>query len=105
MILFGDDENGLESKLKQLFGDSVYQYTDEQAVEDGVLIPFSVPGRDTGHRITSNAFATLQEHYRAGGYAEYSVADFLRLFFAEFLPLVPFAVQAYNQRGSEAARV
>jgi hypothetical protein len=89
----------LEDRLRALFGDNIYEYPDSQAIEDGILIPYITKNRDTGHRITTNAFTTLQEHHRANGYADYTDAQFYRFFFAELLPLVPEAHREYNRRG------
>lgn len=77
--------------------DVVFSYTDGQAIEDGVLVPFLTPtGRDTHHRITSNAFVELNEHYRPA-YPQYSEADFMRFYFTELLPLVPEAIRIYEK--------
>lgn len=82
--------------LKQLFGEVIFEYTDAQAIEDGVLIPYVVNGRDTRHRITSNAYETLRRHY-APSYPEYKEADFYRFFFNDLLPLVPEAFKQWNR--------
>ncbi|MCI0724479.1 MAG: hypothetical protein L0338_36775 [Acidobacteria bacterium] len=72
------DENS-DDLLKQLFGGNVvFEYTDAQAIEDGVLIPYVVNGRDTRHRITSNAYESLKQHY-APQYPEYKEADFYQI--------------------------
>lgn len=57
--------------LCELFGDVIFCYTDDQAIADGVLIPFVVAERDTGQRIATNAWHELKEHYRKKGYEKY----------------------------------
>ncbi|MBI4446880.1 MAG: hypothetical protein HY645_13365 [Acidobacteria bacterium] len=84
--------------MKELFGDVIYEYTDEQAVADGVLIPFIVNEKDTHHRITSNAYHELTEHYEQQGY-EYDDARYLGFFLHELLPLAPAAVREYQAGG------
>jgi hypothetical protein len=86
-----------EDWMRELFGEVISSYPDAAAVEDGILIPFVVNGRDTRHRITGNAFNQLTEFYRQNGYPTYSDADFYCFFFAELLPLVPEAVRVYEQ--------
>ena len=84
--------------LHELFGEAVFEYPDSQAVEDGVLIPFLTPqGKDTGHRITNNAYTELKEHYRGKGYADYTEKQFHDFFFNEMLCLVPAAYMEWNQ--------
>ena len=92
----GDNADDL---IKQLFGEVVFEYTDAQAIEDGILIPFVADKRDTARRITRNAYDGLKGHYRANGYAEYTEPQFYRFFFAELLPLVPAAHQEYDRGG------
>ena len=77
----------------------VFRYTDAEAVADGVLIPFRTRRGDTGHRITSNAYAELTDYHRQYGCADYDDAAFLRFFFAELLPLVPAAHETYRHAG------
>lgn len=91
------DEKNPDDFLSELFGDVVFSYTDADAIADGVLIPFLTPqGGDTRHRITSNAYHALKEHY-APQYPEYQDADFYRFFFNELLPLVPEAFRVYKR--------
>lgn len=81
-------------RLRELFGDVVYSYTDDDAVADEVLKRFLTPqGRDTRHRITTNAYHDLTDHYRPS-YPRYAEAEFMRFYFCELLPLVPFAFEA-----------
>ncbi len=47
--------------MHELFGDVIFSYTDGQAIEDGVLIPFIAGETDTRHRITRNAWNDLGE--------------------------------------------
>ena len=84
--------------------ETIYEYADKQAVEDGVIMPF-IMKTNTGlkeipsDRITANAFNSLVEHYKGKGYAEYSEVDFLSFFFNEMLILKSFAVQKYAKGG------
>lgn len=82
--------------LKQLFGDVVFSYTDAQAIEDGILIPFVANGRDTRHRITNNAYTELKEYYRGKGYSDYDEKQFYYFFFNELLPLVPASFREWR---------
>ena len=66
------DEPGPNDLLRQLFGEPIYEYGDDQAVADGILVPFVASRRDTGHRITRNAFETLKRHYGGEGYEGYT---------------------------------
>ena len=81
---------------RELFGDVIVSYTDDQAVEDGILKPFAFNGRDTRHRITGNAYHELTEHHRPV-YPTYTEQDFMRFYFAELLPLVPEALRVYEK--------
>jgi hypothetical protein len=89
VLLSGEDEQW----------DVVFSYTDSQAIEDGVLIPFLAPSGDTKHRVTRNAWEELIQHYRKKGYQDYDDAQFYRFFFAEMLPLAPFAKREYEKGG------
>jgi len=93
------DESNAGDQLADLFGEAVYSYTDRDAIEDGVLLPFLVNGRDTRHRLTTAAYEELKEHYRQKGYADYSEIQFHNFFLAELLPLVPFALRAHDKGG------
>jgi hypothetical protein len=76
--------------MRDVFGDAISTYSDNEAIEDGMLVPFvTSQGRDTGHRITYNAYTELTEHYKANGYGAYSDKQFHDFFLAELLPLVP----------------
>jgi hypothetical protein len=86
-----------DDPLRELFGEPIYSYTDDQAVKDGVLVPFITDGGDTGHRITRNAYEELTQHYRAKGHAHYEESQFYRFFFHELLPLVPLALREYEE--------
>jgi hypothetical protein len=77
----------------------IYSYGDEQAVDDGVLVPFKANDRDTGHRITSNAYEALKDHYSKKGYEDYDDPLFIQFFFCELLPLVKEAVKEYEKGG------
>ncbi len=79
--------------------DVVFSYSDGQAIEDGVLIPFLTASGDTRHRVTRNAWGELVRHYRHKGYEDYDDGQFGRFFCAEMLPLVPFAKREYEQGG------
>lgn len=74
----------------------VYSYTDEQAIEDGILKPFIANGRDTRHRVTGNAYETLTEHHRPA-YPEYDETAFMRFYLHELLPLAPEAVRVWEK--------
>jgi hypothetical protein len=84
--------------VKDLFGPVIFSYTDTHAINDGVLIPFYVNRKDTGHRITSNAFKALKRHH-APTYPNYETGDFYHFFFNELLPLVPEAFRVYKANG------
>jgi len=75
--------------------DVVFRYTDEQAIEDGVLIPFIAGGRDTGHRITGNLYHDLKAHYKEYNYDD---PEYLKFFLNELLPLVPYAIKEWDQK-------
>ena len=94
-----EDREDLESKLRNLFGDTIYTYSDSEAIEDGVLIPFISGGKDTGHRVTRPAFEALSEHYTACGYASYGPNDFYRFFYAELQPLIGAARELLMRLG------
>lgn len=98
-ISLSSKDDDKDDMLQELFGEVViFSYTDEQAVADGVLIPFMVGDKDTRHRITSNAHHELKEHYQAQGY-DYDDARYLGFFFHELLALVPLAVKEYRAGG------
>ena len=80
----------LPDDVNDLFGPVIFQYSDADAVNDGILIPFLGAGFDSRHRITSNAFHDLNEHHQPA-YPSYKNHDFLRFYFAELLPLIPAA--------------
>ena len=93
------DQSDSQDLLRELFGDPIYSYGDDQAVADGILVPFVAERKDTRHRITRNAFETLKQHYRGHGYEKYSDLEFHNFFLAELLPLAPFAVREYEAGG------
>lgn len=71
-------------------------YDDEQAIEDGVLLPLRAGGKDTGHRITRNAYETLRREYENEGWD----GSYLRQFVLnETLPLTPYAKHRWNTGG------
>ena len=96
----GDDNNPKEaSDVDDPFKDAdvVFSYTDDQAVDDGVLKRFLTPqGRDTTHRITGNAYDQLTEHHKPA-YPQYTEGDFMRFYLAELLPLIPEVVRVYEK--------
>ena len=98
MICLSDEKHN-DDVLNELFGEAISSYTDEQAVGDGTLVPFVAGGKDTGHRITSNAYEELKRYYLGRGYENYKEAELYRFFFAELLPLVPAARLKYRQGG------
>ena len=85
--------------LDSLFDQPLYEYTDEQAVHDGVLIPLIARSRDTGHRITATAWHALTDYHKQHGYPAYQDKEFYRFFFAELLPLVPAAHHGWQYGG------
>lgn len=95
MNSIGTDQSNPQDLLRELFGEPIYEYGDDQAVADGILVPFVAGRKDTGHRISRNAFETLKRHYRGEGYEKYSDLEFHNFFLAELLPLAPFAVREY----------
>lgn len=94
-----EDNEGPKDPIYEFFGEPIYSYGDEQAVEDGVLVPFRANDRDTGHRITSNAYEALKDHYSKKGYEDYDDPQFLQFFFCELLPLVKETVKEYEKGG------
>ena len=92
-------DDSSDDLLHQLFGDVIFEYPDYQAIEDGILIPFVAGDRDTGHRITANAYGQLKEHYREKGHKDYTEQQFYRFFFAELIPLIPSALGEYDRAG------
>jgi hypothetical protein len=78
------------------WGEPIYVYTDEQAIEDGVLIPFRVREKDTGHRITGTLYEALKRHYKE---YEYDDAQYGQFFLNELLPLVPYALRQWHEGG------
>ena len=79
------DDNSLNEFLKSFYGEPIFSYTDQDAVADGILIPFVAGEKDTLHRITSNAFNELSEYHREKNYPDYEAKEFYRFFFAELL--------------------
>ena len=94
------DDGSLHDKLKEFFGEPIFSYTDRDAINDGVLIPFIAGEQNTLHRITSNAFNELAEYHRQRCYPKYEAPDFYRFFFYELLPLVGEAYRVYDQGSS-----
>ena len=93
----GERREIARERVRELFGDVVFSYTDEQAIDDGVLNPFLTPqSRDTRHRITANAYHELTEHHRPV-YPNYTEQDFMRFYLAELLPLAPEAFRVYEK--------
>jgi len=87
-----------DNLFEKLFGPTISQYSDDDAVHDGVLIPFAVRTRDTGHRITRHAWDELTTYQKAHGYTDYTETQFHDFFLAELLPLVPRAHHDWNYR-------
>lgn len=90
MIDMGDEKSGF-------WGEVIHQYTDLDAIRDGLIVPFVVNGKDTGHRITTNAVTELMEHYGKEGSEEGE--GFIAFILCELLPLVPFAVRKWESGG------
>lgn len=78
--------------LRELYGTAISVYSDAQAIEDDILIPFITTKRDTGHRVTTNAWNALIE-YHADRCRNYGDAEFYRFLFAELLPIAPYAIK------------
>jgi hypothetical protein len=85
--------------LREFFGDVVFSYTDREAVEDGVWIPFIAGEKDTQHRITRNCWNEMTEHHKQNGYPDYTDRQFHDFYLAELLPLVPFLIREYREGG------
>ena len=94
------DDSSLNDFRKKFYGEPIFSYADQDAVADGILIPFVVGKKDTLHRITSNAFNELSEYHRQHNYPDYETEDFYRFFFSELLPLIPEAHRVYDQGSS-----
>lgn len=85
--------------IKELFGETIYTYTDEQAVDDGYLVKQNINGKDiTGHRITRSAYEELKAHY-ASQYLEYDDAQFISFFSNEAFVLASYAVKKWADGG------
>jgi hypothetical protein len=84
------------TNLEHLFGKPISTYTDDMAVQDGILIPFIDRDRDTGDRMTASAWHDLTEYHRAHGYPDYADEQFYRFFYAELQPLVAPARHAWD---------
>jgi len=70
--------------------DVIYSYTDQQAINDGVLIPLS-----DLNRLTNQAYIDLNKKY-----PNYSTnKEFLDFINFELNILLPYAVKKYNQGG------
>src|ERR1044071_6139884 len=80
-----------DNLFTKLFGAPIYVYTDDDAVRDGILIPFIDRDKDTGHRMTNTAWGELTTYHRAHGYPDYEDAAFYRFFYAELQPLISAA--------------
>ena len=81
-----------------LFGDLIFAYTDDQAIEDGVLIPLRFNRRDTRHRVTRNAYEALKTYHRDDYDRLGSDHNFRRYLLGELLPLVSCAAQRWCER-------
>lgn len=75
----------------------IHSYGDREAVEDGTLIPLYAARRDTGHRVTRNAFEELKSYYKENGHAPTQTnEDFARFLLNELLPLTREAERIYR---------
>ena len=88
-----------EDSTGELFGEPIYSYGDDQAVEDGVLVALQAGERPTPYRVSRGAWEELKEYYKENGYPEYGDPEFNRFFVAEILPLAPFAKKTYERGG------
>ena len=85
--------------IEKRFGEPIYSYGDEQAVDDGVLVALRAGTRPTPYRVSRGAWEELKQYYKENGYPEYGDADLNRFFLVEILPLAPFAKRTYEQGG------
>jgi hypothetical protein len=92
-------EESKNDPMREYFGDPIFTYTDNQAVEDSVLVPFVTKRGDTGHRITRTAWDALREYYRERAEGRYADPEFARFLLSEMLPLIPEAVRTYKEGG------
>ena len=99
MVIRLSEEKNSDDLLNELFGEVISSYTDEQAIENGTLVPFVARGKDACHRITGSACGELKKYYFGHGYESYGDAEFYRFFFAELLSLVSAARLKYRQGG------
>ena len=67
-----DDSTG------ELFGEPIYSYGDDQAVNDGVLVALQAGTRPTPYRVSRGAWEDLKEYYKNNGYPEYGDPEFNR---------------------------
>src|SRR5207247_1340483 len=79
--------------LRELFRKPALEFTDAQAIETGVLVPFVVSEKDSLHRMTTRAWQKLTEYHRRRDKAAYSNMQFYQYFLSSLLPLVAAAVQ------------
>jgi hypothetical protein len=80
-----------DNLFEKLFGPTIYMYSDDDAVREGVLVPFIDRDQDTGHRITQTAWNELTTYHSARRYPDYEDTAFYRFFYAELQPLVSAA--------------
>jgi len=73
--------------------DLIYSYTDQQAIEDGIIHPFfTKEGKAiSGHRVTNNALESIKKKYNKND------GEALEFIFCELLPLIPYAFKKYNK--------
>ena len=68
----------------------IYEYTDKQAIDDGVIHRFFVNGKEIPqHRITNNALEAIKEKYNKDD------GQALEFVFYELMPLIPYAFKMY----------
>jgi len=66
----------------------IYSYTDQQAINDGVIIYL-----DSKNRVTNNAFIKIQKKYN------YSLDETLKFIYCELMPIIPYAKKTFDQGG------
>lgn len=81
---------------KSIFDEAeiISEYTDNEAIEDGCILPLL-----GNHRITRNAYEELKSHYQDKGYSDYKNNEFILFFGNEVLVLSGFAIRNFNNGG------
>lgn len=72
-------------------------YSDDDALDDGVLIRLPTNTSNSPHRIAVGAFAELSDYHRRRGYERYADEDFKRFYFNELMPLTGYAQKRWAE--------